>query len=256
MIRSTIRSTIQAMIGTITRTGTRATTRAVGRARVSFRAPTRAGGVLLALLAAAGCGGEEVPIPEAERPAAGSTIPPASPDLAHVPTDTVQRFTGPGGEPFEVTLRTPGVEAHLFARIGRERYPLPLRSTNVSLAQYPCASCHAGVTVTGERTEGVHENIDPVHPSESGHLCTTCHVADSVELVRLPGGQAVSLDHAYRLCAQCHSSETRSWAAGVHGKRLEGWRGRRVVMNCADCHDPHRPELEIRLPYPGPQLPR
>lgn len=196
-------------------------------------------------------------------PAEAEGLPAASPDteipsppgLIRVPTDTVQDRTGPGGEPFEVTLRTPGRTAHLHARIGRELYPLPLRTTDFALTEYPCASCHVGTTITPDRTDDAHDDIQPVHPSETGAVCTTCHVADSVELLALPGERTASLDHAYRLCAQCHASETEAWAAGIHGKRLEGWHGRRVVMNCADCHDPHRPALETRIPYPGPRIP-
>jgi hypothetical protein len=65
----------------------------------------------------------------------------------------------------------------------------------------------------------------------------------------------VALDHAYRLCAECHSPQVTAWAAGAHGKRLDGWRGRRVVMGCAECHDPHRPSLEQRIPFRSPTLP-
>ena len=53
----------------------------------------------------------------------------------------------------------------------------------------------------------------------------------------------------------CHFTETDAWAAGGHGKRLDGWRGRRVVMGCADCHDPHDPAPRPRTPFAGPHLP-
>ncbi len=213
--------------------------------------------VLPGLLLLWGCGQELYEVEEAPdlaEEALDEAPPPL--ELAGVPTATVQRFTGPGGEAFEVTLRTPGRTSHLHARIGPESYPLPLRTGQVALSSYPCASCHAGLTVSSQAPREAHDDIRPTHPSESGHLCTTCHVADSVERLVLLSGDEVALDHAYRLCAQCHSSETRSWAAGVHGKRLEGWHGRRVVLNCADCHDPHTPTLEQRIPYPGPRIPR
>jgi hypothetical protein len=58
------------------------------------------------------------------------------------------------------------------------------------------------------------------------------------------------------LCAQCHFSQAAAWAGGGHGKRLDGWQGRRVVMGCADCHDPHKPGLEPRVPFRAPQLQR
>lgn len=178
------------------------------------------------------------------------------PELRLVPADAVDGWTGPGGEPFEVTLRTSGDASHLQRRIGTRTFPLPLRTSRVALAQYPCTSCHHGVTVTAERAEDAHRDIQAVHPAETATLCTTCHVPSSVERLVLRDGATVSLDHAYRLCAQCHNPQANDWAAGAHGKRFDGWRGRRVVMNCADCHDPHRPALEQRVPFPGPRIPR
>jgi nitrate/TMAO reductase-like tetraheme cytochrome c subunit len=106
-----------------------------------------------------------------------------------------------------------------------------------------------------ERIPDAHRNIQPLHPSATGATCSTCHVPAAVERLVLPEGGTVSMDQAYRLCAQCHAPQLRDWAGGTHGKRLEGWAGRRVVMNCADCHDPHNPALERRTPFPGPQLP-
>jgi hypothetical protein len=73
--------------------------------------------------------------------------------------------------------------------------------------------------------------------------------------LRLEAGGTASRDHAYRLCAQCHFRQVESWAYGAHGKRLVGWRGRRVVMGCADCHDPHRPATVPRRPMVAVQLP-
>jgi hypothetical protein len=77
-----------------------------------------------------------------------------------------------------------------------------------------------------------------------------------VELLALKSGERVTLDHTYRLCAQCHYKVAESWAGGAHGKRLDGWQGRRVVMGCADCHDPHRPAIGSRIPFRAPQLER
>jgi hypothetical protein len=187
---------------------------------------------------------------------AGGTAAPEPPALRTLAADTVRGWVGPAGRPFEVALRTPGSEAHLHTRIGQETFALPGRVSNRTLIQYPCTSCHEGVVVMADRIVDAHRNIQPVHPTMTGATCATCHVADSVQRLTVPGGATVSMDHAYRLCAQCHSSETRDWAAGAHGKRLEGWRGRRIVMNCTDCHDPHRPAIQPRIPYPGPRLPR
>ena len=96
---------------------------------------------------------------------------------------------------------------------------------------------------------------DPFNPVETGAQCTTCHSYDNVATLTLERGDTASMNHAYRLCVQCHFAQGESWANGAHGKRLVGWRGRRVVMGCTDCHSPHQPATERRIPYGGPALP-
>jgi len=174
--------------------------------------------------------------------------------------EPVQGRTGPGGEIFYVVLRTPDGADHLSRQIGQRTFRLGLRLNSPDLTQYPCTSCHAGQEVIGDGTErgegGVHDNKQPVHPRETGAQCTTCHAAENPGMLRLENGELASINHAYRLCAQCHFPEVQWWATGTHGKRLVGWRGRRVVTGCADCHDPHQPATEPRIPYPGVELPR
>lgn len=179
--------------------------------------------------------------------------------LLSIPAELVQGRTGPGGQPFYVARRTPSGAAHLSGQIGTETFRLALRVREPDLTQYPCASCHQGteLVVDGGARDGeaVHQNIQPIHPAETGAQCTTCHAYDNVATLTLQRGDTASMDHVYRLCAQCHFSEVDSWAQGAHGKRLVGWRGRRVVMGCTDCHNPHQPATEARTPYPGPALP-
>jgi hypothetical protein len=178
--------------------------------------------------------------------------------LASVPTGAAVGRTGPGGEPFEVSLRTPQTAAGHARRIGTVGFPIALRIRTPELGQYPCTSCHVrgDPVVTADRATDAHQDIQPVHPAETGATCGTCHAANDVEVLVLLGGARVPLDQAYRMCAQCHAPQVREWEGGAHGKRLDGWRGRRVVMNCADCHDPHQPAVESRIPYPGARLPR
>ncbi len=189
------------------------------------------------------------PAPPSDRPL------PEAPGLRMLAADTVVGWTGPGGVPFEVSRRTPAEGAHLNSRIGRRNFSLQARLSGRTLVQYPCTSCHEGVVEMADRVEDAHRNIQPLHPSSTGGTCSTCHLPDSVQRLAIPAEASVTMDHSYRLCAQCHFSELESWAGGTHGKRLEGWAGRRVVMNCTDCHDPHSPSLESRIPFPGPNLP-
>jgi len=178
--------------------------------------------------------------------------------LRTVETTTVVNWVGPGGKPFEVEIRTrdPGsANARLFGTItlqnsARERSP--------NVGQYPCTSCHLGraMVLRDQRIPDAHQNIQPVHPAQTGATCSTCHAPDNVELLTLKSGERATLDHAYRVCAQCHFRQVESWANGAHGKRLDGWQGRRVVMGCADCHDPHRPAIPPRIPFRAPTLER
>ncbi|MGZ5380018.1 MAG: hypothetical protein ACXWD8_19140, partial [Mycobacterium sp.] len=122
--------------------------------------------------------------------------------------------------------------------------------------QFPCTSCHLGrgMILADKRVKDAHQNIKSVHPVQTGGVCSTCHASDDVELLTLKSGERTTLDHTYRLCAQCHFSQAEAWAGGAHGKRLDGWQGRRVLMGCADCHDPHKPAIESRIPFRAPQL--
>ena len=201
----------------------------------------------------------EVPSTGGGSPASFETEDTVLSALLSIPVERVEGRTGPGGRPFYVARRTASGGTHLSAQIGTETFRLGLRVRQPELTQYPCASCHQGTELVndggGRDGEAVHQNIQPVHPAETGAQCTTCHAYDNVATLTLQRGDRVSMDHVYRLCAQCHFSEVDSWAQGAHGKRLVGWRGRRVVMGCTDCHSPHEPATELRTPYAGPALP-
>lgn len=222
--------------------------------------------LVLAMAAGCGGGGEAPGTVSGEAPAGAPGGGPgaagrkaAEPGaLATVLAEPVHGWTGPGGQPFEVARRTPEYAAHLQRRIGVASFDIALRKTG--LTQFPCSSCHPpGVppTATPDRIADAHRNIQPDHPAATGARCRTCHAVDvNMERLTLQSGELATLDQAYRLCSQCHYLQAEAWAGGAHGKRLDGWQGRRVVMNCTDCHDPHRPHLEKRVPFPGPRIPR
>lgn len=176
--------------------------------------------------------------------------------LAGVPAAPVEHWKGPGGGTFSVAGRTSEPEAGHARRFGTITLQTALRSR--SLGQYPCTSCHLGrrVVMADERIADAHGDIQPTHPSQTGAVCSTCHAADNVAMLPLKEGGRASLDQGYRLCAQCHFQQVDAWAGGAHGKRLDGWDGRRVVMGCGDCHDPHKPAIEPRVPFRPPQLGR
>jgi hypothetical protein len=178
--------------------------------------------------------------------------------LRTVSTAPVTYWTGPGGKPFEVQLRTDDPSAANARRFGTVTLRNSARVRSPDLGQYPCTSCHLGrrMILNDARIKDAHQNIQPTHPAQTGATCATCHAADNVELLALKNGERATLDHAYRVCAQCHFSQAEAWAGGAHGKRLDGWQGRRVVMGCADCHDPHLPAIGSRIPFRAPRLQR
>lgn len=178
--------------------------------------------------------------------------------LRTVAAAPVTFWKGLGGRPFDVTLRTADPASALARRFGTITRQTSLRVRAPDLGQFPCTSCHlgGGTILADKRVPDAHQNITAVHPVQTGGVCSTCHAPDNVELLALKSGERATLDHTYLLCAQCHFSQAESWAGGAHGKRLDGWQGRRVLMGCADCHDPHKPAMEPRIPFRAPQLKR
>jgi hypothetical protein len=237
--------------------------------------PAAAAVLLLAVLAA--CAPGEAADPHGapatasagpiETPSAGGPPPHVGPDtapplqpgwLAAVTGQVVEGRTGPGGRPFEVASRTPGPPGVHARRYGTVSLDIALRLRTPELRQYPCTACHvgAGLTPGTDRVADAHQDIQPVHPSATGATCATCHSPRDVERLAFDGSVETDLDQAHRLCARCHFAQVDAWAGGGHGKRLDGWDGRRVVMACADCHDPHQPALERRIPFRPPTLQR
>jgi hypothetical protein len=195
-------------------------------------------------------------IPDSAVIAANARLEPGA--LGSVAAAPVDLWKGPGERPFEVTVRTGDPASNISRRFGTITRRTSLRERAADLGQYPCTSCHLGrrMVLADDRVADAHQNITAVHPVQTGGTCSTCHSPDNVELLALKSGERATLDHTYRLCAQCHFSQAEAWAGGAHGKRLDGWQGRRVLMGCADCHDPHKPALEPRIPFRAPQIER
>ncbi|NKB67075.1 MAG: hypothetical protein GKR89_08450 [Candidatus Latescibacteria bacterium] len=128
------------------------------------------------------------------------------------------------------------------------------------LRQFPCGACHQQALVPAPRgvvsRRWAHMDIQPVHPQAHISACQTCHDYGNLERLRLQDDTSTDFDQVYRLCVQCHFQQGRDWAGGAHGKRVGGWRGARVVMNCTDCHDPHQPAFGRQYPVSGPRVPR
>ena len=127
-----------------------------------------------------------------------------------------------------------------------------------SLRRFPCRECHTEplerLKAQRRRERQAHWEIELRHAGAQTMTCATCHPGGNMESLRTLNGQAVTFDHAYQVCAQCHASQVKDWVGGAHGKRLGGWAPPRVVMNCAACHNPHQPGLEKRWPSRSSRL--
>ncbi|HME97871.1 MAG TPA: cytochrome C [Methylomirabilota bacterium] len=152
-----------------------------------------------------------------------------------------ERFIGAGAR-VEVTGYPDHLRFHALAR------------TPV-IEKYPCATCH---TMPIERMRGAaggprraHWDVTLDHAPPAVMSCATCHALDAPDRLHTLEHRPVDFDHAYQVCAQCHSRQASDWAAGAHGKRVAGWAPPRVVYACAQCHNPHHPRWDTRWPAVG-----
>lgn len=129
------------------------------------------------------------------------------------------------------------------------------------LTKAPCSNCHT-VPAASMRWSGAdgkaraHWSINLQHASAQVMTCATCHTPDSPGTLRTLTGAPVGIDHAYQVCAQCHSRQADDWTGGAHGKRAGGWAPPRVVYSCSECHDPHRTAFASRWPARAGRTPR
>jgi len=127
-------------------------------------------------------------------------------------------------------------------------------------AMHPCGNCHRWSQSNLNRRilNAPHDNFTLEHGlRERGQIwCFTCHDLtgnDGDGSLRTLDGTPLNYDESYLLCTQCHSKEGRDWAFGVHGKRVENWRGQRRIYNCTACHYQHSPTIAPRKAKPGPK---
>jgi hypothetical protein len=111
-----------------------------------------------------------------------------------------------------------------------------------------CLSCHVRVL------KG-HDQL-----GTGSEACWACHSSTEMTSLHLAGGDTrISLADSPRLCGQCHQSRFKSWNDGTHG--VPAWaEGEPAIfggekVTCANCHDPHQPQVpltNITIPHPGP----
>ena len=158
----------------------------------------------------------------------------------------------------EVAHKLQKIKSHPVELEGYKAFFVAERTSKMS--QFACSSCHEGELPARQegqaRSELMHLDIEMKHAAGSIMDCRTCHNEKDMDTLRLNNGTPVSFNHAYKMCSQCHFEQGKDWAGGAHGKRLHSWYGKRVVMNCTECHDPHSPAFDQRHPKGRQSIPR
>ncbi|MEP1921825.1 MAG: hypothetical protein ABJJ43_02235 [Ekhidna sp.] len=119
------------------------------------------------------------------------------------------------------------------------------------MTKFPCSNCHTKPVEQLEKLnegKGAHWDIQLTHANPVSMNCMTCHNMDKPDELTSLTKTSISFDHSYQQCSQCHSTQSKDWEGGAHGKRLKGWVPPRVSQTCVGCHNPHKPSFEKRWP--------
>lgn len=122
------------------------------------------------------------------------------------------------------------------------------------ITKYACTNCHSVDLdeLKATSTSFPHSDIKLFHANFDTMNCLTCHNQESFDDLRSTTNKKIDFDSSYKLCSQCHSSQFKDWKGGAHGKRIGGWVPPRVSKTCVECHNPHSPSFESRIPaYPA-----
>jgi hypothetical protein len=111
---------------------------------------------------------------------------------------------------------------------------------------FPCTGCHdekALKTNTRQRPlEDMHDNIVLDHLGSSA-WCFTCHEPKSRNQLHLSTGERVDFTRSYRVCAQCHETETKAWQKRQHPSTPRTPSELDLPL-CVRCHNPHSPRMK------------
>jgi len=121
---------------------------------------------------------------------------------------------------------------------------------------FPCARCHDYVPVKKQQHTLAMNHADIVlEHAEEQRWCLDCHNAEDRNKLRLLNQKVIDFSKSYELCGQCHGTILRNWKAGVHGKRIGMWNGKKLYRLCISCHNPHQPKFKPVKPQSRPLKP-
>ncbi|MBT5953850.1 hypothetical protein HOG98_03935 [bacterium] len=123
------------------------------------------------------------------------------------------------------------------------------------IEQYKCSNCHLdgkNKKIKGQKPP--HDHIVLKHGDAGQFTCFDCHNENKRDVLKNNFSKDVSFNQSASLCYQCHSSQFKDWSNGAHGKRIGKWVGERVIYNCTQCHNPHDPGFQKRMPLAVPKM--
>lgn len=138
--------------------------------------------------------------------------------------------------------------------------------TKEDLSDFECYVCHAQdkppPLLFDEQNLLIipdeHGNIVMGHGSHNrNNLCYNCHNESNLLTLQTRDGQELKFEDSVQLCGSCHGPTLRDWDAGAHGRTSGYWdrsAGQITRLQCANCHDPHAPQIPSLHPAPGPHL--
>ncbi len=137
-----------------------------------------------------------------------------------------------------------------------ERGPLRLHMDG---DEYECSACHDGFMgmPPDKALQEQHSNITFEHGLNL--FCTNCHNPGNADTYVYYDGTEIPGDEPTRLCAKCHGPHFREWSLQVHGRVNGAWDaslGAQEMLDCIQCHDPHRPKFEPMKPEAPPVMTR
>ena len=119
------------------------------------------------------------------------------------------------------------------------------------IKSFSCTECHTkslDKLKNNKKAKKAHWDIKLAHADKKTMNCATCHSGNDMDNLKSLTNKKIDFNRSYNLCSQCHSKEFDDWKGGAHGKRVGGWAPPRVIKNCVDCHNPHKPSFETRFP--------
>lgn len=124
------------------------------------------------------------------------------------------------------------------------------------MQSFPCEACHKSILFKDKTKVKHHSRIENKHLSAK-FSCFTCHNPKHMETLNIVGSDdTTTFDRSFKNCLGCHGDKKKDFYLGMHGKDVGKWQGKRIRLQCVDCHNPHNPHSEKVIPIMPPKFPK